>query len=195
MKILLLMICVVLSLSILAAGCLMPTQLPSPATTPAVTAVQTYVENQQGVAIIRTVTVTATPTVAVTATPTVVTPVPVTDPALTGRWNLKGGIIGGSTPVVPNTQLTLTFNDDGTLTGFSGCNNYNGRYVLSGQTTEFGKGISIGPIASTTMYCAPTMNLETTYLTILGNANTYSITNTSMLIRSTGLDQLSFNRA
>jgi len=162
MKNLLLLICAVLFLSILAAGCTTPTQLPA---------------------------TTTVPTTVVTTTP-----VPLTDPALTGAWNLKGGLIGGSTPVIPNTQLTLTFNNDGTLSGFAGCNNYNGKYVLSGQTTEFGKAISIGPIASTKMYCADTMNLETTYLTILQNTNTYSITNNTMLTRSTGLDQLSFAR-
>ena len=163
MKNLLLLICAVLFLSILAAGCTTPTQLPA---------------------------TTTVPTTVVTTTP-----VPLTDPALTGAWNLKGGLIGGSTPVIPNTQLTLTFNNDGTLSGFAGCNNYNGKYVLSGQTTEFGKAISIGPIASTKMYCADTMNLETTYLTILQNTNTYSITNNTMLTRSTGLDQLSFAKA
>jgi len=163
MKNLLLLICAVLFLSILAAGCTTPTQLPATTTVP-------------------------TPVVTTT-------PAPLTDPALTGAWNLKGGLIGGSTPVIPNTQLTLTFNNDGTLSGFAGCNNYNGKYVLSGQTTEFGKAISIGPIASTKMYCADTMNLETTYLTILQNTNTYSINNNTMITRSTGLDQLSFEKA
>ena len=164
MKILLLLICAVLSLSILAAGCTTPAPVTTTTTVP-------------------------TPAVTTTTTP------PLTDPALIGKWNLKGGIIGGSSPVVPNVQLTLTFNNDATLTGFSGCNNYNGRYVLSGQTTEFGKGISIGPLASTKMYCADSMNLETTYLTILQNTNTYSINNNTMITRSTGLDQLSFEKA
>ena len=55
--------------TMLIAGCTTVQTLPAtPA--PAVTAVPTYVENQQGVAIFRTVTVTATPTVAVTAKPT-----------------------------------------------------------------------------------------------------------------------------
>ena len=58
--------------TMLIAGCTQVQTLPAPA--PAVTAVPTYVENQQGVAIIRTITVTATPTVAptiaVTANPT-----------------------------------------------------------------------------------------------------------------------------
>jgi len=48
--------------TMLIAGCTQVQTLPAPA--PAVTAVPTYVENQQGVAIIRTVNVTATPTAA-----------------------------------------------------------------------------------------------------------------------------------
>jgi hypothetical protein len=56
--------------TILIAGCTQVQTLPAP--TPAVTAVPTYVENQQGVAIIRTVTATPTvpPTIAVTVNPT-----------------------------------------------------------------------------------------------------------------------------
>jgi len=58
--------------TILIAGCTQVQTLPAPA--PSATAVPTYVENQQGVAIFRTVNVTATPTVvptvAVTANPT-----------------------------------------------------------------------------------------------------------------------------
>ena len=50
--------------TMLIAGCTTVQTLPAPTTTPAVTAVTTYVENQQGVAIIRTVNVTASPTVA-----------------------------------------------------------------------------------------------------------------------------------
>ena len=56
--------------TILIAGCTQVKTLPAPAPAPlpAVTAVPTYVQNQQGVAIFRTVNVTASPTVAVTQT-------------------------------------------------------------------------------------------------------------------------------
>ena len=48
----------------LIAGCTQPVVTkPTPASTPAVTVVPTYVQNQGGVAIIKTVNVTATPTV------------------------------------------------------------------------------------------------------------------------------------
>ena len=56
--------------TMLIAGCTQVQTLPAPA--PTVTVVPTYVENQQGVAIIRTLTATPTvpPTVAVTVNPT-----------------------------------------------------------------------------------------------------------------------------
>ena len=58
--------------TMLIAGCTTVQTLPAtPApAAPVVTTGSTYVQNQQGVAIIKTVTVTATPTVAVTANPT-----------------------------------------------------------------------------------------------------------------------------
>lgn len=172
MKSLLFLVCTVLFLGMLAAGCTTQAPVPTPATT---------------------VPTLATP---VLTTPvTVATTAPLTDPALTGNWNLKGGMVGGGTmPVIPNVQLTLTFNNDGTLTGFGGCNNYNGNYILTGQTTEFGKTITIGPIASTKMYCADTANLETSYLNILQETKTYSISNNKMLLRASNLNQLSYDK-
>jgi hypothetical protein len=69
-KITLVFLLLVVISTMLIAGCTQVQTLPAPA--PAVTAVPTYVENQQGVAIIRTVTATPTvpPTVAVTVNPT-----------------------------------------------------------------------------------------------------------------------------
>lgn len=54
--------------AILIAGCTQTQPVVTPKSTTAVTAVPTYVQNQGGVAIIKTVNVTATPT----AAPTVV---------------------------------------------------------------------------------------------------------------------------
>ena len=51
--------------TILIAGCTTVQTLPAPTPTPAKTAVPTYVQNQQGVAIIKTVNVTASPTATV----------------------------------------------------------------------------------------------------------------------------------
>ena len=48
-----------------------------------------------------------------------------------GAMLATGG--SGKVPVISNTKgITLTFNNDGTLSGFGGCNNFNGAYTLSG---------------------------------------------------------------
>jgi heat shock protein HslJ len=175
MKPLLLLVCAVLFVGILAAGCSSPTPVPPPATT------------------VPTPVPTTVPTIATT-------PPPLTDPALTGTWTYKGAMLAtggsGAMPVIANTQsITLTFNNDGTLTGFSGCNNFNGGYTLSGKTTEYGKEIAIGPLSSTKMYCADTADFETAYLNNLQHTQTYSIPNDTMLLRTSYASQLSYNKA
>ena len=161
MKSLLFLVCAVLFVGILAAGC---TTTPAPVPTPVPTT-STYSSTRTHVSRCCNYRYP-------------------TDPALTGNWNFKGATIAGSMPVIPNVQITLKFNNDGTFTGFGGCNNYNGGYNLTGQTTEFGKTITIGPIASTKMYCADTADLESKYLANLQNTKTYSITNNKMLLRA-----------
>jgi heat shock protein HslJ len=184
--------------TILIAGCTQVQTLPAPS--PAVTAVPTYVENQQGVAIIRTVATTVPTPVPTTVAPVATTLPSVTDPALIGTWNYRGAMLAtggsGKMPVISNNKgITLTFNNDGTLTGFGGCNNFNGAYTLSGTTTDFGKGISIGPLASTKMYCADNADFETSYLNNLQQTLTYSITNNKMMLRTSYASQLSYNKA
>jgi len=181
--------------TMLIAGCTQVQTLPAPS--PAVTAVPTYVENQQGVAIIRTVATTVPAPLPTTPITIATTPPPMTDPALIGTWNYKEAMLStggsGKVPVISNTKgITLTFNNDGTLSGFSGCNNFNGGYTLSGKTTDFGKGISIGPLASTMMYCADTADFETSYLNNLQQTQTYSIPNNTMMLRTSYGSQLSY---
>jgi len=155
--------------TLLIAGC--TTTQPAPVTTP----------------------VTTVPTQLPATPATVATTIPLTDPAITGNWNLNGMMVGGgTTPVIPNAQITATFNNDGTLSGFGGCNNYNANYILTGETTSFGKTISIGPIISTQKFCADTSNQESTYLANLQKAKAYSIPNNTMIIRTSDLNQLSY---
>jgi len=168
MKSLLFLVCAVLFVGILVAGCTSPAPVPPPATT------------------VPTPVPTPVPTVATTAPP-------VTDPALIGTWTYTGAMLGSGTPVISNTKsVTLTFNNDGTLAGFSGCNNYNGGYTLTGKTTEFGKVISFGPLASTKMYCADTADFESTYLKIIQQTVTYSITNNKLMLRTSYGDQVTY---
>ncbi len=51
------------------------------------------------------------------------------------------------TVVAEGIKITATFNPDGTVNGSGGCNNYTGGYTLAGDQ------ISVGPLASTMMFC------------------------------------------
>jgi len=117
-----------------------------------------------------------TSAVPATVNPTPV-PTPITDSTLLGTWYLKMmGEQGGTAPVqVLSPQITAVFTNQSGIYGFSGCNNYNGQYTLTGQVLPNGKGINISPLASTMMYCADSTNTETTYLQILQAAKSYTV--------------------
>jgi heat shock protein HslJ len=129
---------------------------------------------------------TLPPTVVVTTT------APPTIPAgLAGTWVVtKMGVQDGTAITEPTTQITLTFSTDGTVYGNTGCNNYNGPFVLSGVTTPKGKGLSIGPLVSTKKYCEAYANQETTYLNILGKAMAYNVDDYQLSITATTGDVL-----
>jgi heat shock protein HslJ len=119
---------------------------------------------------------TVATTVPATMSPTPA-PAPVIDPSLVGTWYLKMMAEQGGTALVDtmSPQITAVFTNQSNVLGFSGCNNYNGPYTLTGQVLPDGKGISIGPLASSTMYCANTTGTETTYFQILQAAKTYTV--------------------
>jgi heat shock protein HslJ len=83
------------------------------------------------------------------------------------------------TSVLADTSITLQFNSDGTLSGSSGCNTYNGSFTVSGNQ------ITIGPLASTRMACSQElMDQESLYLAALGSAATYQIKDTGLELRT-----------
>lgn len=104
---------------------------------------------------------------------------PAADILLIGRtWNVSmlytelpdGGIMGKA--LVEGTEITLTFNEDGTLGGSSGCNTYGGNYTLDGAA------ITIDSLVWTLMACLDppgVMEQETTYLDTLGAVTTWEI--------------------
>ena len=141
----LLLVCVIAI--ILVAGCTSPQPVPQP-------------------------TIPLTPTL--TATPVPTTPaVPV---VLTRDWIVTTmGIQDGTAIAYPTAQISLTFNQDGTLAGYGGCNNYNGPYTLTGQISSKGKGITIGPIVSSLRYCRDYTEQENMYLAILQGAMAYNV--------------------
>ena len=123
-------------------------------------------------------------------------PTPVSDPTLQGTWNLKSMVLqGGSAFTYPtNAQITATFDSQGNLVGFAGCNNYNAIYTLSGQQLYTGMGISIGPITSTQKYCADMSDTETTYLQVLQKAKTYTVNGDGLTITDTLNSMLVYQR-
>ncbi|MCU0631265.1 MAG: META domain-containing protein [Methanoregulaceae archaeon] len=123
-------------------------------------------------------------------------PTPVSDPTLQGTWNLKSMVLqGGSAFTFPtNVQITATFDNQGNLGGYAGCNNYNAKYTLSGQQLYTGMGISIGPITSTQKYCADTSDTETTYLQVLQTAKTYTVNGDGLTITNNLNSMLVYKR-
>ena len=201
MKSLLFLVCAVLLVGLLVAGCTNKAPVPT------------------SVTIVRILEPTSSVIIATTSL--------VTDPALLGPWLLKAGmknnetlsvilndeptitftndgtftvfggcnyyrgnyILTGETTdlrktiklgpmyVISNVEPTITFTNDGTFTVFGGCNCYKENYILTGQTTEFRKTIRLRPVPQTAMYCAQINHTETNYLQILQATETYYIRN------------------
>ncbi len=82
------------------------------------------------------------------------------------------------TSVLASTTLTMEFGSDGTLSGNSGCNTYNGTYSVTGDQ------IKIGTLATTRMACEQDiMDQETQFLAALESAATYSLSGTGIELR------------
>jgi heat shock protein HslJ len=110
------------------------------------------------------------------------------------RWSLESyGPSDNLTPVIEDTEITLGFDaDTGEFSGIAGCNHYTGFYEVDGQALTV-----IPPIAATEMYCMEpegVMAQETTYLTILQAAVTYSIDDDALTI-TCGNNVLNFESA
>lgn len=114
---------------------------------------------------------------------------------LAGSWQLTlMGVQGGTAVTHPTTPITLYFNNDGTVSGNGGCNNYNGPFVLTGTTTDKGSGIRIGPLGSTKMYCQTTSSQEDTYLGILGKTLAYDVDTTQLTLTASDKNVLIYQR-
>jgi len=62
---------------------------------------------------------------------------------VTGYNNGTGGVVS----TVSGTEISMVFGDDGRVSGNSGCNMFNGSYMLSGSSLSF------GPLATTRRAC------------------------------------------
>ncbi|MGF1503896.1 MAG: META domain-containing protein [Anaerolineae bacterium] len=84
------------------------------------------------------------------------------------RWQLA--TINGENPL-PDTRVTLIFENDTTLSGSGGCNGYDGTYAIDGE------GFTTGDIVRTLMACAEPegiMEKEDAVLAILQSAKRFS---------------------
>ena len=91
--------------------------------------------------------------------------------SLAGGWELTAyGPVGTTSPALTENEPGLTFNEDGTLNGSSGCNGFSGEYTIDGDQIQF------GPITSTLMLCdSPIMGQEEAFFQVLMDAATYQI--------------------
>jgi heat shock protein HslJ len=109
--------------------------------------------------------------------------------AIQGDWEVTSYYAGNAvTSVLGGVTMTAKF-EDGTVSGTTGCNSFNGPYELDGQD------ITIGPLASTLAAC-PTPELdtqETNYLNALQLAKTFQVTGDQLdLFREGGTYAVSF---
>jgi heat shock protein HslJ len=98
-------------------------------------------------------------------------------------WQLvEYGPAGALTAVLPDTTITLNFDEEGQLFGSAGCNNYSGSYELDGRS------LNIGPLASTRMACLEdgVMEQESAFLEALQAAHSISLIEDRLTITYAG---------
>ena len=66
-------------------------------------------------------------------------------------WSVES--IGGQ-PTIEAARPTMAFAADGNVSGFAGCNQFNGTYTVDGDK------LTVGPLGMTRMACAENVNLE-----------------------------------
>lgn len=91
--------------------------------------------------------------------------------------NGRGGVVS----LVIGSEITATFDEDGTLFGSSGCNNYSGSFTVDGDQ------MSIMPLASTMMMCPEpegVMEQEAAFAAALETVATYTIDGDRLELRT-----------
>lgn len=89
--------------------------------------------------------------------------------SLLGAWKLTSYGSGGTlASALPDAEAGLIFQEDGTLTGTSGCNEFGGTYTLEGDQITFSE------VVSTLILCdAPIMEQEEAMQQVLSETATY----------------------
>lgn len=104
-------------------------------------------------------------------------------PSLTGTWKLVSyGPSDSMTAAVPDADASLTFGNDGTVTGSGGCNSLGGTYEVSDQT------ISFNDISSTLMACEDArMAQEGAVTQVLSGTAQFEIKDRTLTLTNAGM--------
>jgi heat shock protein HslJ len=113
---------------------------------------------------------------------------PTPDAALTGtEWQLTTFVMGNTadsaaSSLVGDTAITILFNEDGTVGGSAGCNEYGGMYQAEGET------LTITEITQTLKLCEDeaVMAQEMALVEALQTAATYAIEGNQLTINHAG---------
>lgn len=108
---------------------------------------------------------------------------------LEGSWNVTGYNNGKEAVVSPvvGSTVTAVFSAD-TVSGSTGCNDYNGPYTLDGTT------LKIGPLASTMKACEQAlMDQEQQFLTALQAATTFSQSGPVLTLKNDAANQVTLS--
>jgi heat shock protein HslJ len=91
--------------------------------------------------------------------------------SLTGPWKLVSyGPAGAQIPAVEGAEAGLTFNEDGMVTGNSGCNGLGGSYTVEGDQITFSE------VVATLMACDDSrMRQEDAVQQVLAGTATFKI--------------------
>lgn len=100
------------------------------------------------------------------------------DASLAGSWELTAyGPVGSLSPAVEDAEAGITFNEDGTLAGNSGCNGYGGNYEVEDNQITFSE------IVSTLIFCdEPLGGQEETVYQVLAETATFEIEGNTLTI-------------
>jgi heat shock protein HslJ len=98
--------------------------------------------------------------------------------SLIGAWKLTSyGPVASPKPAVADTEAGLTFNQDGTITGNSGCNGFGGNYKVEDDKVTFDQ------ITSTLMACDQArMEQESAVHQVLTGTVTYKIEGSTLTL-------------
>jgi heat shock protein HslJ len=101
---------------------------------------------------------------------------------LIGAWKLISyGATDTISSALADVEAGLTFNEDGTITGTSGCNEFGGNYMVDGNE------IDLDEIVSTLMLCdAPVMDQEEAMHQVLAEKVAFQIEGNTLTIMKNG---------